>query len=178
MTIIQYHVVSKTASNWPYTPRIKGQKLNFYLETHSTSKNICFIHLRNLARSSKKVKFSNFPTSLAYQRVVENFVFIVSIAKQCIRTLCRYLGIPTTKLSPKWITSCFYYSTDDFFPTFKISWLRGRTHVRIKGHNLNFYLETHTTPHNIHEKPHNIYFIRLRILPRILGTLYWRVDDP
>ena len=56
--------------------------------------------------------------------------------------------------------------------------LRGRTHVRIKGQNLNFYLETHATPHNIHATPHNIYFIRLRILPRILGTLYWRVDDP
>ena len=54
----------------------------------------------------------------------------------------------------------------------------GLTHVRIKGQNLNFYLETHTTPHNIHATPHNIYFIRLRILPRILGTLYWRVDDP
>ena len=38
---------------------------------------------------------------------------------------------------------------------------RGRTHVLIKGQNLNFYLETHATPHNI-------YFIRLRILPRIL----------
>ena len=38
--------------------------------------------------------------------------------------------------------------------------------------------ETHATPHNIHATPHNIYFMRLRILPRILGTLYWRVDDP
>ena len=56
--------------------------------------------------------------------------------------------------------------------------IRGRTHVRMKGQNLNFYLETHATPHNIHATPHNIYFIRLRILPRILGTLYWRVDDP
>ena len=56
--------------------------------------------------------------------------------------------------------------------------VRSRTHVRIKGQNLNFYLETHATPHNIHTTPHNIYFIRLRILPRILGTLYWRVDDP
>ena len=56
--------------------------------------------------------------------------------------------------------------------------VRGRTHVRIKGQNLNFYLENHATPHNIHATPHNIYFIRLRILPRILGTLYWRVDDP
>ena len=56
--------------------------------------------------------------------------------------------------------------------------LRGRTHVRIKGQNLNFYLETHATSHNIHTIPHNIYFMRLRILPRILGTLYWRVDDP
>ena len=45
---------------------------------------------------------------------------------------------------------------------------RGRTHIRIKGQNLNFYLETHATPHNIHATPHNIYFIRLRILPRIL----------
>ena len=43
---------------------------------------------------------------------------------------------------------------------------------------MNFYLETHATPHNIHATPHYIYFIRLRILPRILGTLYWRVDDP
>ena len=49
------------------------------------------------------------------------------------------------------------------------------THVRIKGQNLNFYLKT---PHNIHATPHTMYFIRLRILPRILGTLYWRVDDP
>ena len=56
--------------------------------------------------------------------------------------------------------------------------LRGRTHVRFKGQNLNFFLETHATPHNIHVTPHNIYFIRLRFLPRILGTLYWRVDDP
>ena len=55
---------------------------------------------------------------------------------------------------------------------------RGRTHVRIKGQNLNFYLETHATPHNIGATPHDIYFIQLRILPRILGTLYWRVDDP
>ena len=47
--------------------------------------------------------------------------------------------------------------------------LRGRTHVSIKGQNLNFYLET---PHNIDATPHNFYFIRLRILPRILGTLY------
>ena len=53
--------------------------------------------------------------------------------------------------------------------------LRGRTNVCIKGQNLNFYLETHATPHNIHATPHNIYFIRLRILPRILGTLYWRM---
>ena len=56
--------------------------------------------------------------------------------------------------------------------------LRGRTHVHIKGQNLNFYLETHATPQSIHATPQNIYFIRLRILPRILGTLYWRVDDP
>ena len=39
--------------------------------------------------------------------------------------------------------------------------LRGCTHVRIKGQNLNFYLDTHATTHNI-------YFIRLRILPRFL----------
>ena len=52
----------------------------------------------------------------------------------------------------------------------RASCLWGRTHVRIKGQN--FYLETHTTPHNIHVTPHNIHFIRLRILPRILGTLY------
>ena len=56
--------------------------------------------------------------------------------------------------------------------------LRGRTHIRIKGQNLNFYLENHATPHNIHATCHNIYFIRLRILHRIVGTLYWRVDDP
>ena len=37
----------------------------------------------------------------------------------------------------------------------------GRKRVRIKGQNLNFYLETHATMHNI-------YFIRLRILPRNL----------
>ena len=48
----------------------------------------------------------------------------------------------------------------------------GRTHVRIKGQNLNFYLETHATPNDIY------FIVRLRILPRILGTLYWRVDDP
>ena len=28
------------------------------------------------------------------------------------------------------------------------------------------------------QPPHTIYFIRLRILHRILGALYWRVDDP
>ena len=32
----------------------------------------------------------------------------------------------------------------------------GRTHVRMKGKNLNFYLETHAPTHNI-------YFIRLKI---------------
>ena len=53
-----------------------------------------------------------------------------------------------------------------------------RTHVRKKGQNLNFNLETHATPYNIHATPHNIYFMRLKILPRILCTLYWRVDDP
>ena len=37
----------------------------------------------------------------------------------------------------------------------------GRTHICIKGQNLNFFLETHATMHNI-------YFIPLRILPRIL----------
>ena len=37
----------------------------------------------------------------------------------------------------------------------------GRIHVRIKGKNLNFYLETHATTHNI-------YFIWLWILPRNL----------
>ena len=36
------------------------------------------------------------------------------------------------------------------------------THVSIKGQNLNFYLETHAAI------THNIYFIRLRILPRNL----------
>ena len=46
--------------------------------------------------------------------------------------------------------------------------LRGRTHVRIKGQNLNLYLDTHATPHNIHATPNNIYFIRPKILPRIL----------
>ena len=69
-----------------------------------------------------------------------------------------------------------YYEELHEFPD-KSSYF-GRTHVRIKGRNLKFYLETHATPHNIHTTPHNIYFIRLRILPRILGTLYWRVDDP
>ena len=39
--------------------------------------------------------------------------------------------------------------------------LMARTHVRIKGQNLNFYLETHATTYNI-------YFIRLRIQPRFL----------
>ena len=37
----------------------------------------------------------------------------------------------------------------------------GRTHVRIKGQNLNFYLEIHATTHHF-------YFTRLRILPRNL----------
>ena len=32
--------------------RIKGQKLNFYLETHATTQNIYFRRLRNLARNS------------------------------------------------------------------------------------------------------------------------------
>ena len=40
---------------------------------------------------------------------------------------------------------------------------RGRTQVRIKGQNLNFYLETHAAT------THDIYFIRLRILPRDLA---------
>ena len=45
----------------------------------------------------------------------------------------------------------------------------GRTHVRMKGQNLNFYLETHTTPHNIHTTPIIFtYFIWPKILPRIL----------
>ena len=38
----------------------------------------------------------------------------------------------------------------------------GRTHVRIKGENLNFYLETQSTTHNIY------YFKRIRILSRNL----------
>ena len=38
---------------------------------------------------------------------------------------------------------------------------RGRTHIRIKGQNLNFYLESHAATDNI-------YFIRLRSLPRNL----------
>ena len=46
--------------------------------------------------------------------------------------------------------------------------LRGRTYVRIKGQYLNFYLETHATPYNIHATTHIFYFIRLRILPIIL----------
>ena len=32
--------------------------------------------------------------------------------------------------------------------------VRGRTHVCIKGQNLNLYLETHATPHNINATPH------------------------
>ena len=39
--------------------------------------------------------------------------------------------------------------------------IMAHTHVRIEGQNLNFYLKTHATPQNI-------YFIRLRILPRNL----------
>ena len=54
--------------------------------------------------------------------------------------------------------------------------VRGRTHVWIKGQNLNFYLETHATPHNIHATPHDIYFKWLRMLPRILAC-GWLVDD-
>ena len=46
--------------------------------------------------------------------------------------------------------------------------LRACTHVRIKGQNFNFYLETHATSHKIHAIPQNIYVIRLRILRRIL----------
>ena len=64
------------------------------------------------------------------------------------------------------------------YETKKENLLKGRTHVCIKGQYLNFYLETPATPHNIHATPHNIYFIRLRIFPRISGTLYWCVDDP
>ena len=46
------------------------------------------------------------------------------------------------------------------------------THVSIKGQNLNFYLETHATTHNI-------YFIRLRILPRNLVhyTGVWMISQ-
>ena len=32
--------------------RLNGQNFKFYLETHSTSNNICFIQLRNLIRNS------------------------------------------------------------------------------------------------------------------------------
>ena len=48
-----------------------------------------------------------------------------------------------------------------------------RTHVRIKGKKIKFYLFfAATTP--------NIYFIRLRILLRnlVLLVFYWRVDEP
>ena len=44
---------------------------------------------------------------------------------------------------------------------FVYSTLLARTHVRIKSQNLNFYLKTHATTHNI-------YFIRLRVLSRNL----------
>ena len=46
-----------------------------------------------------------------------------------------------------------------------------RTHVRIKGQNLNFYLETHKTKHNLH-------FRTAKNSAQKLGTLHWRVDDP
>ena len=42
------------------------------------------------------------------------------------------------------------------------------THVRIKGQNLNFYLETHATTLIR-------YFLHTATK---LGTLYWRVNDP
>ena len=42
---------------------------------------------------------------------------------------------------------------------------RGRTHVRIKGQNLNFNLQTHATPHNIHATPHDISFIWQKFCP-------------
>ena len=49
-----------------------------------------------------------------------------------------------------------FYST-----SFQLIFLRGRTHVRIKGQNLIFYLESYATTYNI-------YFIRQRTLPRFL----------
>ena len=78
------------------------------------------------------------------------------------------------KLAPGLSTWKYKFSYDHWSQA-ALSSVRGRTYVRVKRQNLNFYLET---PHNIHATPHNIYFIRLRILPIILGTLYWRVDDP
>ena len=50
-------------------------------------------------------------------------------------------------------------------PSVCINQLMCRTRVSIKDQNLNFYLETHTTTHQI-------YFIRLRILPR-----NWRLQE-
>ena len=52
-------------------------------------------------------------------------------------------------------------STEIFNCSFWKKTLMALTHVSIKGQNLNFYLETHATTHNI-------YFIRLRVLPRNL----------
>ena len=74
---------------------------------------------------------------------------------------------PSAKSAPKALRKL----KGEFLNMIVLGPLRGRTHIRIKGQNLNFYLETHATPQNIHTTPHIIYFIRLRILPKILGTL-------
>ena len=51
--------------------------------------------------------------------------------------------------------------------------VNARTHVRIKGQNLIFYLETHATTHNI-------YFLWRRILPRnlVYYTDVWMTLNP
>ena len=83
------------------------------------------------------------------------------------RLVCRHIVGNLLLLHQIMILSSLTFSSNISMP-----------HFRIKGLNLNVYLETHSTPHNIHVTPYNIYFIRLRILPRVLGTLYCRLDDP
>ena len=53
------------------------------------------------------------------------------------------------------------------------------TRPYIKGQNLNFYLETRATPHNIHATLRNICLLHTaKNSAQIIGKLYWRVDDP
>ena len=63
---------------------------------------------------------------------------------------------PTIIISPRHAPMRIGKGISNLHPCRCIFLKRGLTHVRIKGQNLNFYLETHVSTHNI-------YIIRLRI---------------